>query len=64
MNETARTLVLMIVITLVLMLVFKNLSAPMVSNVPYSTFISEVKTGNVKQVTIEGNKISGKRVDD
>ena len=64
MNETARTLVLMIVITLVLMLVFKNLSAPMVTSVPYSTFISEVKTGNVKQVTIEGNKISGKRVDD
>ncbi|NIN33688.1 MAG: ATP-dependent zinc metalloprotease FtsH [Gammaproteobacteria bacterium] len=64
MNETARTLVLMIVITLVLMLVFKNLSAPIVTNVPYSTFISEVKTGNVKQVTIEGNKISGKRVDD
>lgn len=64
MNETARTLVLMIVITLVLMLVFKNLSAPMVTSVPYSSFISEVKTGNVKQVTIEGNKISGKRVDD
>ena len=64
MNETARTLVLMIVITLVLMLVFKNLSTPMVSNVSYSTFISEVKSGNVKSVTIEGNTITGKRVDD
>ena len=64
MNETARTLVLMIVITLVLMLVFKNLSTPMVSNVPYSTFISEVKSGNVKSVTLEGNTISGRRMDD
>ena len=64
MNETARTLVLMIVITLVLMLVFKNLSTPMVSNVPYSTFISEVKSGNVKSVTLEGNTITGKRTDD
>ena len=64
MNETARTLVLMIVITLVLMLVFKNLSTPMVSNVSYSTFISEVKSGNVKSVTIEGNTITGKRADD
>ncbi len=64
MNETARTLVLMIVITLVLMLVFKNLSTPIVSTVPYSTFITEVKSGNVKQVTIEGNKITGKRNDD
>jgi len=64
LNETARTLVLMVVITLVLMLVFNKLSAPMVSNIPYSSFISEVKTGNVKQVTIQGNKITGKRVDD
>ena len=54
----------MIVITLVLMLVFKNLSSPMVSTVPYSTFISEVKTGNVKSVTIEGNTILGRRIDD
>ncbi|HKK16714.1 MAG TPA: ATP-dependent metallopeptidase FtsH/Yme1/Tma family protein, partial [Gammaproteobacteria bacterium] len=64
MNETARTLVLMIVITLVLMLVFKNLSTPMVSDISYSTFISEVKSGSVKKVTIEGNTIKGRRMDD
>ncbi|HSR63758.1 MAG TPA: ATP-dependent zinc metalloprotease FtsH [Gammaproteobacteria bacterium] len=64
MNETARTLVLMIVITLVLMLIFRNLATPMVTDIPYSTFLSEVKTGNVKSVTIEGNTISGKRIDD
>ena len=64
MNETARTLVLMIVITLVLMLVFKNLSTPMVSTIAYSTFISEVKTSRVKSVTIEGSTINGKRNDD
>ncbi len=64
MNETARTLILMVVITLVLMLVFKNMSTPMVSNISYSTFISEVKSGNVKKVTMEGSTITGKRVDD
>jgi len=64
LNETARTLVLMIVITLVLMLIFRNLATPMVTDIPYSTFLSEVKTGNVRSVTIEGNTISGKRIDD
>ena len=64
MNETARTLILMVVITLVLMLVFKNMSTPMISNIAYSTFISEVKSGNVKKVTMEGSTITGKRVDD
>ena len=64
MNETARTLILMVVITLVLMLVFKNMSTPMISNIAYSTFISEVKSGNVKKVTMEGSTIAGKRVDD
>ena len=59
MNDTAKTLILMVVITLVLMLVFKNLSAPTVSNIPYSTFISEVKSGNIKSVTIEGSLITG-----
>jgi len=64
LNETARTLILMVVITLVLMLVFRNMSTPMVSAVNYSTFISEVKSGTVKKVTIEGNTITGKRTDD
>jgi cell division protease FtsH len=36
----------------------------MVSNISYSTFISEVKSGNVKKVTMEGSTINGKRVDD
>ena len=64
MNETARTLVLMVVITLVLMLVFRNFATPMVSDVSYSSFLSEVKNGNVKSVTIEGNTVSGRRMDD
>lgn len=64
MNETARTLILMVVITLVLMLVFKNMSTPMISTTTYSTFITEVKSGNVKKVTMEGNTITGKRADD
>ncbi len=64
LNETARTLVLMIVITLVLMLVFRNLATPMISEVSYSNFLSEVKNGNIKSVTIEGNTINGRRIDD
>jgi len=63
LNDTARTLVLMVVITLVLMLVFKNLSAPVVTNIPYSTFISEIKNGNIKSVTIEGSLLTGTRSD-
>jgi cell division protease FtsH len=63
LNDTARTLVLMVVITLVLMLVFKNLSTPVISNIPYSTFINEVKSGNIKSVTIEGSLLTGTRSD-
>ncbi len=64
MNETARTLILMIVITLVLMLVFRNLATPIISDISYSNFLSEVKNGSIKSVTIEGNTISGRRIDD
>ena len=63
MSETARTLVLMIVITLALMMVFKNFAAPQSDTIDYSTFLSQVKSGQVQEVTIEGNNIYGRRSD-
>ncbi len=64
MSETARTLVLMIIITLALMMLFRNFAAPMAMEVEYSRFLNEVKSGQVQSVLIQGNSISGKRVDD
>ncbi len=64
MNETARTLLMMVIITLVLMMVFKNFATPVVSEIPYSHFLSEVKNGSVKSVKIEGNVINGSHMDE
>ncbi len=64
MNETARTLLMMVIITLVLMMVFKNFATPVVSEITYSHFLSEVKNGAVKKVKIEGNVITGSHMDD
>ena len=64
MNDIAKNLVLWVIIALVLMMVFKNFGAPsMGSALPYSQFISDVKTGRVESVTIEGNTISGVMTD-
>jgi cell division protease FtsH len=42
------------------MMVFRNFGAPQVNgDIPYSQFISQVKSGRVEQVTIEGSTISG-----
>ena len=64
MNETARTLLMMVIITLVLMMVFKNFATPVVSEISYSHFLSEVKNGAVKNVKISGSVISGSHMDD
>ncbi len=63
MNETARTLLMMIVITLVLMMVFNKFATPVVSEISYSDFLSEVKNGAVKKVQMQGHVINGNRVD-
>ncbi|MGY8813692.1 MAG: ATP-dependent zinc metalloprotease FtsH [Gammaproteobacteria bacterium] len=64
MNDFAKNLVLWIIIALVLMMVFRNFGAPTAnSNVPYSQFISNIKTGRVESVTIEGYTITGKLAD-
>ncbi len=64
MNETARTLLMMVIITLVLMMVFKNFATPVVSEIAYSHFISEVKNGAVRSVKIQGSMITGIHMDD
>ncbi len=64
MNETARTLLMMVIITLVLMMVFKNFATPVVSEIAYSHFLSEVKNGAVRSVKIEGSVITGSHMDD
>ena len=64
MNETARTLLMMVIITLVLMMIFKNFATPVVSEISYSSFLSEVKNGAVKNVKIQGSVISGRHADD
>src|SRR5690606_25427585 len=58
--DMAKNLVLWVIIALVLMMVFRNFGAPALSgNIPYSEFITDVKSGQVESVTIEGNTITG-----
>jgi len=55
---------LWVIIALVLMMVFRNFGEPVANNnVPYSQFISNVKTGRVDSVTIEGTTITGRLAD-
>ena len=63
MSETARTLVMMIIITFVLMLIFNKFATPMVSDVDYSEFLADVKSGNVQSVLVQGSTIRGIRSD-
>ncbi len=68
MNDMARNLILWIVIALVLMMVFNNFEAPQGANqeLGYSEFISDVKSGQVKEVLIDKREgtIIGKKMDD
>ncbi len=60
----AKNLVLWVIIALVLMMVFKNFGNPALSGeVNYSQFITDVKTGRVVSVSIEGNSITGRYSD-
>jgi len=59
-----KNLILWVVIALVMMTVFKNFSNPAMSGeITYSQFISDVKTGRVASVDIEGSSIIGNRTD-
>ena len=64
MNEFAKNLVLWVIIALVLMMVFRNFGTQTeAGNIPYSQFVSNVKTGMVESVTIEGDTIKGELTD-
>ena len=55
-----KNLLLWVVIALVLMMVFQNFGArPVNTDIPYSQFILDVKTGKVLSVSIEEKNISG-----
>jgi cell division protease FtsH len=60
----AKNLVLWVIIALVLMMVFKNFGNPAMSGeISYSQFISDVKTGRIVEVGIEGSSITGRMSD-
>ncbi len=61
MNDMAKNLILWVIIAVVLMTVFNNFttSKAQVEVMTYSEFINEVKSGQVKNVTITGRTIEG-----
>jgi cell division protease FtsH len=64
LNDMAKNLVLWVIIALVLMMVFKNFGNPALSGeINYSQFISDVKTGRIVSVSIEGSSITGRLSD-
>ncbi|MDH5353584.1 MAG: ATP-dependent zinc metalloprotease FtsH [Gammaproteobacteria bacterium] len=61
MNDVAKNLILWVVIAVVLLSVFHNFSSRSTSSneLIYSEFLTQVKQGQVRQVTIEGKNILG-----
>ncbi len=61
MNDMAKNLILWVIIAVVLMTVFNNFTSTkaQVEVMTYSEFINEVKSGQVKNVTITGRTIEG-----
>ncbi|MCP4429905.1 MAG: ATP-dependent zinc metalloprotease FtsH [Gammaproteobacteria bacterium] len=61
MNDVAKNLILWVVIAVVLLSVFHNFNERTSSGnqIIYSEFLSQVKQGQVRQVTIEGQNITG-----
>jgi cell division protease FtsH len=59
----AKNLILWVIIAIVLMSVFSNFQdrSQASGEIAYSTFIQEVKTGDVEEVTMQGQTISGLR---
>jgi len=61
LNDMAKNLILWVIIAVVLMTVFNNFTSSQkhVEAMTYSEFINEVKSGQVKHVTITGRTIEG-----
>ena len=62
MNDVAKNVLLWAVIAVILLSVFSNFSKPTTtaSQLPYSSFLDMVKSGQVTQVTMDGKEIKGK----
>ena len=65
MSDMAKNLILWVVIAIVLMSVFQNFGPPQISTkqLAYSDFISDVHSGKVEQVIIDGRTIHGSTSD-
>ncbi|MFT4606788.1 MAG: cell division protease FtsH [Urechidicola sp.] len=62
MNDVAKNLILWVVIAVVLLTVFQSFggrSSSSAANLKYSDFLTQVKQGQVQEVLIEGQKITG-----
>lgn len=61
MNDMAKNLILWVIIAIILMSIFNSFSVSQVKPqvMAYSDFISEVKNGQIKEVTINGRIIEG-----
>jgi len=62
LNDVAKNVLLWAVIAVILLSVFSNFSKPTTtaSQLPYSSFLDMVKSGQVTQVTMDGKEIKGK----
>ncbi len=63
MNDLLKNVLLWVVIAVILMTVFNNLGGqrPSTDTVPYSDFLSSVKSGQVERLTFDGSEIVGVR---
>ena len=63
MNDMAKNLILWVIIAIVLMSVFSNFQDRTMTSgeMAYSSFIQQVKSGDIREVTMQGQTISGTR---
>jgi cell division protease FtsH len=63
LNDLAKNIVLWIVIAVVVATVVSNFSgrAGQIQEIPYSTFLDQVKDGGIAEVTFKGDQLRGKR---
>lgn len=61
MNDAAKTILLWMVIAVILLAVFHNFGNPRETEIPisYSKLVEDVRAGNVKSVTFDGQNLTG-----
>ncbi|MDZ7662569.1 ATP-dependent zinc metalloprotease FtsH [Thiohalophilus sp.] len=61
MNDLTKNILLWVIVAIILMSVFQNLSTTTpATEKPYSQFMQDVKSGQVMEVTIQGRNITGR----